>query len=101
MQKNKKLYSTTDDGINYREIAEVMTRLGEPMNHSSARNYVIKVMLKCVSAYAKSNNLSLTDKQKFEIAKSHLFQDSVAEILYNVIAKRKQNNDLHRNQKQT
>ncbi|NDD31357.1 MAG: hypothetical protein EB084_24160, partial [Proteobacteria bacterium] len=40
-------YATVDsDGVNYREISEVMTEMGWPMNHSSARNYVLRAMRK-------------------------------------------------------
>ena len=42
----------TDEGVNYREIADTMTELGFPMNHSSARNYVLRVMRKFVDAFA-------------------------------------------------
>ena len=37
---------TEDDGVNYREIAEIMTEMGFKMQHSSAHNYVLRVMRK-------------------------------------------------------
>ena len=40
------------EGVNYREIADTMTELGFTMNHSSARNYVLRVMRKFAAAMA-------------------------------------------------
>jgi hypothetical protein len=35
-----------DGGMNYRSIAERMTEAGHPMNHASARNYVLRALQK-------------------------------------------------------
>ena len=43
-------YATTTEtaGIDYRWIADEMTRRGHVLNHSSARNYVLRAMRKFV-----------------------------------------------------
>lgn len=70
-----------EDGINYREIAEVMTDLGFSMNHSSARNYVLRVMRKFAVALAWGWNRDLDEKQVDEISKDPGFQHGIAELL--------------------
>ena len=45
--KFKSGYATvTDQGLGYREIAEVMTSEGHKMNHATARNYFLRAMEK-------------------------------------------------------
>lgn len=83
-------YATVEEGINYREIADLMTIMGYNMNHSSARNYVLRVMKQFVSAYSKQNDIILNDDQVQEIAKSPIFQNGVADLLHIVEAKRRQ-----------
>jgi hypothetical protein len=78
-----------DDGDNYREIAEVMTVLGFRMNHSSARNYVIRVMRKFVEALTEDMDRSFTDQQIDEIAKDPGFQHGIAELLQTIEARRR------------
>ena len=72
---------TEDSGENYREIATIMTELGYPMNHSSARNYVIRIMSKFVEAFAHEYDTALTANKVHSIAKDPAFQESIAEIL--------------------
>lgn len=78
-----------DKGDNYREIAETMTYLGFTMNHSSARNYVIRVMRKFVEAFTEDMDKQFTDKQLDEIAKDPGFQHGVAELLQTIEARRR------------
>ena len=73
-----------DDGINYREIADTMTELGFSMNHSSARNYVLRVMRKFVSALAIDFEMELDELKIDQIAKSPNFQHGIAEILQTI-----------------
>jgi hypothetical protein len=78
-----------DDGVNYRDIAETMTELGFQMNHSSARNYVLRVMKKFVKELDNKWNLRLSDDKMEEITKSPQFQQGIAEILHSIEIKRK------------
>ena len=80
---------TEDDGVNYRDIAETMTELGFRMNHSSARNYVLRVMRKFVEELDKQWNLHLPDDKITEITKSPDFQQGIAEILHSIELSRK------------
>ena len=83
----RRKYSTTteDDGVNYRDIAETMTLLGFPMNHSSARNHVVRVMKKFVAAYSiYMYGKDLSDERMIEIAKNPTFQSGVAELLHSI-----------------
>lgn len=78
-----------DEGVNYREIADTMTELGFTMNHSSARNYVLRVMRKFVAALAKQWDLEFDEKKVDEIAKSPGFQHGVADLLHSIEAQRR------------
>ena len=83
MKANKKVYATVSDdgGIDYRTIAETMSSIGWTMNHSSARNHVLRVLRKFVNAYAKAWNLNLSEEQALIIIKSSLFQEGILDVL--------------------
>lgn len=78
-----------DEGVNYRDIAETMTIIGHRMNHSSARNYVLRVMRKFAIAFADLNDIALDEKQLLEAAKSPIFQHGIADLLHIVEARRR------------
>jgi len=78
-----------EDGVNYREIAETMTVLGFPMNHSSARNYVLRVMRKFVEEIACEYEVDADEGRVDEIAKSPGFQRGVADVLQTIEAERR------------
>ncbi len=77
---------TDDDGVEYREISEVMTEMGWPMNHSSARNYVLRGMKKFAQAYKDHMGVAVSVE---EVAKSPGFQSFVSEVLQRLEAERK------------
>jgi len=78
-----------DEGDNYREIADMMTEMGFSMNHSSARNYVLRVMRKFATALAEEWQLDLNEQRIDEIAKSPQFQHGIADLLHVVEAQRR------------
>jgi hypothetical protein len=78
-----------DEGVNYREIADLMTELGHPMNHSSARNYVLRVMRKFVDKFAEAEGVELDELRRDEIAKSPTFQQGIADLLQQVESQRR------------
>jgi hypothetical protein len=80
-----------EDGVNYRDIAETMTELGYPMNHSSARNYVLRIMRKFVIQVAIGYNVDLDEEQINEVAKSPQFQRGVADMLHDIETDRRDN----------
>lgn len=92
MTNRPKNYSTTSNGSgdNYREIAELMTSMGFRMNHSSARNYVIRTMKKFATAIFKDWNLNLSRNELEKIVRSPAFQSGIADLLH-VIEKNRQN----------
>ena len=78
-----------DEGVNYRDIAESMTELGFTMNHSSARNYVLRVMRKFVEAVVIEYDIDVEEAKLIEIAKSPTFQQGIAELLHTVETERR------------
>jgi hypothetical protein len=78
-----------DEGVNYREIADTMTRLGFRMNHSSARNYVLRVMRKFAVAFIDNMNVVCDEQRINEIAKTPSFQRGVADLLHVIEVQRR------------
>ncbi len=75
-------YATTgDDGVNYRDIADSMTSMGFKMNHSSARNYILRVMKKFAIELSSEWEIPTKKIELEEIAKSPGFQKGISEIL--------------------
>jgi hypothetical protein len=87
-----------DEGVNYREIADTMTELGFNMNHSSARNYVLRVMRKFAKAYCRQWKLDYDDVRIDEIAKNPGFQHGVADLLHVVEAQRRVRKDTYKHE---
>ena len=88
-EKNeKRSYATAKDGINYRDIADNMTMAGHVMNHSSARNYILRVMLKFAGALNSKLQLGLTENQLKEISHSSRFQATIIDLLKDVLDKK-------------
>jgi hypothetical protein len=84
--KFNKGYATVieDSGVNYREIADIMTELGFVMNHSSARNYVLRVMHKFAEAFDDEWKLDMSNDDVRSIATSPQFQSAIADILHSL-----------------
>lgn len=80
-EKRKHATVSSSEGVNYRDMAAVMTVLGFPMFHSSARNNVIRVMYRFAEALSDFYNLSMTDEELMNRAKSPEFQEIIGEIL--------------------
>jgi hypothetical protein len=75
-------YATVgDDGVNYREIADTMSDQGYVMNHSSARNHIVRAMSKFVVAITKNYNISTSSKNIEKIAKNPNFQNAICELI--------------------
>jgi len=77
-------YSTSYDttGCDYREIADALTLMGYPMNHSSARNYVMRGVEKIAAAVLVANGLKADTATVKRVARSARFQAGLAEILH-------------------
>jgi len=88
---NKKSnYATVseEEGVNYREISDMMTEIGFKMNHSSARNYVLRVMKKFVEALVDNWGLEVPQDRIDVIAKSPQFQQAIYEVLLQIDAQK-------------
>lgn len=79
----KTIYATVADeeGVNYREIAEMMSDIGFKMNHSSARNYVLRIMRKFADAITDEWGMEYSDVKKDKIARTPQFQQAICDIL--------------------
>ena len=82
-----KEYATVaeEDGENYRDIASMMSELGFEMNHSSARNHIVRIMKRFAESFAEhlSDDVK-TDDEMYRIAKDPMFQSSMSELLHAV-----------------
>lgn len=70
------------EGTNYREIAELMTIVGHPMNHSSARNHVIHALQKFAYRFCESRDKVITEEESLRIARDPRFQSFVCEMMH-------------------
>jgi transposase-like protein len=88
---DKRRYASVvnDDGVNYRDIADVMSELGFYMNHSSARNHVLRIMRKFVTALAENSGAQLDECAVDLVAKSAEFQHNVSDILHAIEGERR------------
>lgn len=72
-----------DEGIDYRDIASVLTEMGYPMGHSTVRNVVIRVMQQICDELTQQCDVGLNPSQStFDIASSAKFQEFIAEIMH-------------------
>lgn len=78
-----------DEGVNYREIADMMTDIGFKMNHSSARNYVLRIMRKFAVAIIEGWDVDVPDHKIDTIIKTPKFQNAICSILHNLEAEDK------------
>lgn len=90
--KDKTNYATvTDEGTNYREIADMMSMIGYKMNHSSARNYVLRIMKKFAYAITENWEIETSETVIDRIIKDPLFQEGICDVLQNIESERKNN----------
>ena len=77
--KFKSGYATvTNQGLGYREIAEVLTSEGFKMNHATARNYFLRAMEKLATPMVR---MVETGRSAEDLAADPQFQDAMIEIL--------------------
>ena len=84
-------YATVDeDGVNYRSISDTMTEMGFKINHSSARNYVLRSMRKFAEAFSRHMDIPLKDEKLEDVVRSPNFQSFMADILHRLEVERRQ-----------
>jgi hypothetical protein len=88
MKKQTYASITDSDGVNYREIADTMTEIGFKMNHSSARNYVLRIMSKFAEELVEQWDLDVPDSDVERISKSPQFQQGICDVLQAIESQR-------------
>ena len=82
MMNNKKyVVVSKTNGMDYRSIAEIMTKSGDKMNHSTVRNIITRGFCKVVKGISEDYDLKYTDQKIKEIAQSPEFQESIIQIM--------------------
>ena len=79
--KNKKYVTVKNVGLGLHDIANIMTKDGEKMNHSTVRNIINRSFVKIANNISNSYDLNHSKEDIFNIAKSPQFQESVIELL--------------------
>lgn len=78
-----------DEGENYREIAQLMTLMGHRMNHSSARNYVLRIMTRFARAFVDAYGITADDEKIEAMARSPMFQSGISDMLQIIESRRR------------
>lgn len=79
--KTKKYVTVKNTGLGLYDIAKVMTKDGDKMNHSTVRNIINRSFVKIAENISKKYELNHSKEEIFNIAKSPDFQESVIELL--------------------
>lgn len=69
------------DAMNFRAISEAMTAAGHRMNHSSARNYLLRGMRKFAEGLAEHYGVNMSPSEVENLARNPEFQDTIRELL--------------------
>jgi len=85
-------YSTvsSDIGLGFREIAEKMTESGDEMNHATARNVLLRGLMKVSRPLLALHGKSGTelDHESWRVASDPRFQEAMMDIISDEIRKR-------------
>lgn len=73
--------SDDPDAMNFRAISEAMTRAGHKMNHSSARNYLLRGVGKFAEAMAEFYGADMTEVELERLSRDPDFQDAVRDLV--------------------
>ena len=69
-----------DEGLEYREVAKLMSKSGVKMSHSSAQNYLFRAMKAIASAVAVGE-VDFSDAELDLLVRKPHFQRAVVEVL--------------------
>lgn len=75
-------------GMDYRAIAEEMTRRGHKMGHATVRNIILRVMERFVKAIMFHMEIEKKDFDVHQIAKDPRFQGAIADLCEKAIIKK-------------
>ena len=82
--KNKKYVTVkSEEGLGLYDIANIMTKSGHKMNHSTVRNIINRSFVKIAENISKKYGMKHSNEDIFNIAKSPQFQESVIELFTN------------------
>ena len=81
MASKKYVTTNIENGLDYRSIAEIMTKSGDKMNHSTVRNIITRGFCKVVKGISEDYGLKYSDQKIKEIAQSPDFQESIIQIM--------------------
>ena len=80
--RSKKYVTTNNfEGMGYYDIADRMTKDGDKMNHSTARNIVLRSFCKIVKNISESYGVKYDAEKIKDIAKSPDFQNAIVTIM--------------------
>jgi len=71
----------SDDGIDYRKISAEMSKRGWKMNHSSVRNYILRIMQKFAAEYSTCLDNKIKKTSSLDVAKNPEFQAMVSDLI--------------------
>jgi ActR/RegA family two-component response regulator len=80
---------TNDDGVDYRKISREMSKRGWKMNHSSVRNYVLRIMQKFAAEYSMCIDNKIKKDNTLDIAKNPEFQAMVSDLIQKALLEMK------------
>src|SRR5579863_1469439 len=82
-RKAKQPYSSVAEceGMEFKRITESVLKLGWRMNYSSARNWLLRAMMKMAKELTTENGQRLTEEQLRRIARSSSFQSAIGELV--------------------
>ena len=81
MKTKKYVTVKNNQGLGLHDIANVMTKSGDKMNHSTVRNIINRSFVKIAKNVTNKFDLKYSNEEIFNIAKSPDFQESVVELL--------------------
>ena len=80
--KNKKYVTVTNScGLGLYDVAKVMTKNGQKMNHSTVRNIINRSFFKLAKNISDSYDLEYDSNKIDDISKSPEFQESIVDLL--------------------
>ncbi len=77
-----KKYITLGEGMDFRQIAKVMSNKEFKMNHATARNQLLNAVEELLSSAISDLGLSVPPEQIKELAKSQEVHEALQDVLY-------------------
>jgi hypothetical protein len=75
-------YVVLEDGVDFRQIAQIMSNKKYVMNHATARNVLMQSLNKLLLFVSNKMGSNITEEQVKEILKDQNVHEALAEILH-------------------